>query len=115
MTAPWIELAEAHRRKQRACINKEWLLSTEALTQTEGNGESDAGRLIARRAVDKSNLLTLKETSITERYSVRSLLDEMATGRMSAFEVTQAFCKRAALAQQLVSKRAEFWSLGPIC
>jgi amidase len=104
MTAPWNELAAAHRANQRECIKKEWLVSPELLAQIAGACQSDEGILIARRAVDKSGLLTDKEMEITERYDVRSLLKEMETGRMSALEVTQAFCKRAALAQQLVSK-----------
>ncbi|KAK7182854.1 hypothetical protein DPSP01_011982 [Paraphaeosphaeria sporulosa] len=109
MTAPWNELATAHRANQRACINKDWLLSPELLAQIAGTGQSDEGDLIARRAVDKSGLLTDKEIEITERYSVRGLLEEMATGMMSAFEVTQAFCKRAALAQQLTSCLTEIF------
>ncbi|KAF9731767.1 hypothetical protein PMIN02_008376 [Paraphaeosphaeria minitans] len=109
MTAPWHELAAAHRENQRECINTDWLLSPELLAQIAGIGQSDEGRLIARRAVDKSKLLTDQELEITESYSVRGLLEGIATGRMSAWEVTQAFCKRAALAQQLTSCLTEIF------
>ncbi|KAI2909198.1 hypothetical protein CBS11852_322 [Aspergillus niger] len=46
-------------------------------------------------------LLTPHELHITEDYDIRSLLKELHSKRLSAEEVTRAFCKRAAIAQQL--------------
>lgn len=105
MAGSWEEVAAAHRAKQESCIDPKWLLSPQALKELVGTGQSDEGRLVARRVAEKSGILTDKEVEITERYSVRSLLDEMASGKLSAEEVTVAFCKRAALAQQLVRFR----------
>ncbi|OJZ89796.1 hypothetical protein ASPFODRAFT_43082 [Aspergillus luchuensis CBS 106.47] len=46
-------------------------------------------------------LLTPHELHITDDYDIRSLLTELHSKRLTAEEVTRAFCKRAAIAQQL--------------
>ncbi|KAI1956252.1 hypothetical protein LOZ58_006516 [Ophidiomyces ophidiicola] len=46
-------------------------------------------------------LLSTKQLDITEKWDVKGLLAEMATGRLTAAEVCEAFCKRAAIAHQL--------------
>lgn len=103
MSSTWEALAAAHLAKQKARINPQWLLPPESLEQLNGTGQPDQGRLLARQVVHQSGLLTEKEHEITERYGVRRLLDELSSGRLRAEEVALAFCKRAALAQQLVS------------
>lgn len=52
----------------------------------------------------RSNILTPRELRITESYDVQHLLDALAAGELTALEVTVAFCKRAAIAQQLVRR-----------
>lgn len=51
----------------------------------------------------QSGLLTITEIDITENYDAVSLLDAMASGKLTSLAVTTAFCKRAAIAHQLVS------------
>ncbi|EEH34306.2 acetamidase [Paracoccidioides lutzii Pb01] len=46
-------------------------------------------------------LLKPKELQITERLDVKGLLHEIASGKLSAREVSEAFCKRAAISHQL--------------
>ncbi|RAL05299.1 putative general amidase [Aspergillus ibericus CBS 121593] len=46
-------------------------------------------------------LLTPPELHITEDYNIRALLAEIHSQRLTAEEVTRAFCKRAAIAHQL--------------
>ncbi|KAF3392341.1 hypothetical protein DPV78_010728 [Talaromyces pinophilus] len=46
-------------------------------------------------------ILSAKEVRITEGHDVRGLLSEIVEKRLSAEEVALAFCKRAAIAQQL--------------
>ncbi|GAQ10507.1 putative amidase C550.07 [Aspergillus lentulus] len=46
-------------------------------------------------------LLSARELEITEQYDVRGLLRAMTDKRLTAEEVTTAFCKRAAIAHQL--------------
>jgi amidase len=47
-------------------------------------------------------LLTQKEIDITENYEAVSLLEKIAKRELSSYAVTTAFCKRAAISQQLV-------------
>ena len=48
-------------------------------------------------------LLDETEAEITSDYDATSLLQELKTGTWSVEKVTTAFCKRAAIAHQLVS------------
>lgn len=50
----------------------------------------------------KLGILTAKELQITEQYTVSQLLEALKSGQLTALEVTVAYCKRAAIAQQLV-------------
>ena len=58
--------------------------------------------LIRTRAVRESGILAERELEITENYNVTQLIDALATGHLTSVEVTKAYCKRAAVAQQLV-------------
>lgn len=51
----------------------------------------------------ESGILSAKELTITE-LSASDLVRQLAHGELKAVDVTVAFCKRAALAQQLVCK-----------
>jgi amidase len=51
----------------------------------------------------RSGILTERELEITGSYNVPCLLEDIASGKLTAYEVTLAFSKRAAIAQQLVS------------
>ncbi|KAI9368106.1 amidase signature domain-containing protein [Aspergillus egyptiacus] len=46
-------------------------------------------------------LLSSKEIGITENWDIRGLLGQIHTQRLTAKEVVQAFCKRAAIAHQI--------------
>jgi Asp-tRNA(Asn)/Glu-tRNA(Gln) amidotransferase A subunit family amidase len=48
-------------------------------------------------------ILSPTEVSITEDHSIKSLLSALASQRLTALDVTTAFCKRAAIAQQLTN------------
>ena len=50
---------------------------------------------------EKSGILTPKELEITKS-SASDLVPKLAKGELKSVDVTLAFCKRAALAQQLV-------------
>jgi len=56
-------------------------------------------------------ILSEREIKITEDYDAVAIIAGIKAGELSAEEVTVAFCKRAAIAQQLVSLR--FHSLIP--
>lgn len=48
-------------------------------------------------------ILTAEELAITENHDATDLVDLLASGKLSSESVTRAFCKRAAVAQQVVS------------
>lgn len=48
-------------------------------------------------------ILTQLELEITENFDATALLERIASGQLSSLVVTMAFCKRAAIAQQLVA------------
>jgi amidase len=48
-------------------------------------------------------MLTPKEVDITENHDAVDLVKKMAAKELTAVEVSQAFCKRAAIAHQLTN------------
>lgn len=95
----------AVKRKRQENVDRtpqEWLLSTEYIDSLN-SGFNKSANLIELEAVKRSGILTTKELEITESHTAIQLLEELRTARFSAVEVTIAFCKRAAIAQQLLS------------
>lgn len=85
-------------QKQRECgqkIPREWVLSGDILDRPPRLLEYDLPR--------RSGLLSENELDITENYTASQLLVKLASGRVSSLDVTTAFCKRSAIAQQVVS------------
>lgn len=50
----------------------------------------------------RSGILSASQLQITELYDATDLLSKIEHRELSAYEVTEAFCKRAAIAQQVV-------------
>lgn len=95
--APWKAKAAIKRAAEAAKIPQEWRLAPEYLT---GNEKSDIS------VVDipaKCGILSPAEVEITERYSAVALGRAVQTGQITASAVALAFCKRAAIAQQLTN------------
>ena len=69
-----------------------------------GSGTKDSGRLLKLQVVRKSGILSERELDITESYTATQLRDQIARGQLKSVEVTVALAKRAALAQQFVSR-----------
>lgn len=88
----------AQKRKQLAsAIPSKWRLDDKLLASLPQNGnlmEADIPR--------RSGILSERELQITENYTAEELLRQLAAGEVSSLAVTTAFCKRAAIAQQLV-------------
>lgn len=102
---PWHALAAAHREKQLQAIPEAWRLTDEKLKEISGHGTPDSGRLVKIQAAANAGLLTDKELDITEKFTAEQLLGKIAKKELLSEEVVVAFCKRAAIAQQLVSSR----------
>ncbi|OJJ68039.1 hypothetical protein ASPBRDRAFT_185904 [Aspergillus brasiliensis CBS 101740] len=97
-TQDWRTLVAKKRKQLDAQIPSEWRLTEKFLAGIPANGH-----LIEADVVRGSGILSEKELRITEEYTATTLLAELSNGSLSSVEVTTAFCKRAAIAQQLTS------------
>lgn len=85
----WEERASDKRRRIDESIPPEWRMTSAS--------EHDS----AFAALQDSNILDASERQITESSAV-DLLQKLSEGTLTSVEVTKAFCKRAAFAQQSV-------------
>ena len=88
----WQEIRDAKRAEQAARIPAEWKLKQSPPEETRD----------LRPYAYKSGILSEKELEITD-LDATSLIERIANGKYSAVEVVTAYCKRAAIAQQLTS------------
>ncbi|EHL03745.1 putative Acetamidase [Glarea lozoyensis 74030] len=91
---PYLAIAARKQAEQKSRIPKEWLLDQKFVDPPQKNV------LHIPRA---SGILTDKELHITESYSAVALTSAIAKNELTALAVTTAFCKRAAIAQQLTN------------
>ncbi|KAL2829657.1 fatty-acid amide hydrolase [Aspergillus cavernicola] len=94
----WKILVAERRKHLDALIPAEWKLSEEFKASLPPDG-----RLLQADPVRGSGILSNVELDITENYSAAQLLQRLAWGDVSSLDVTTAFCKRAAIAEQLTS------------
>lgn len=94
----WQTIAAGKRKSNAAKIPEAWRLPAKTLESIHAS--PNAHVLDVPRTC---GVLTEREIEITEKYDATGLLEKLATGEFSAYDVTLAFCKRAAIAQQLVS------------
>ncbi|KAM0233279.1 hypothetical protein ACHAPO_007358 [Fusarium lateritium] len=92
----WKTLAAEKKSQLEASIPPEWRIKT---LPTDDSVMSFPGR---------SGMLKLEEHYITTSPATR-LVQDLASGKLSSVAVTTAFCKRAALAQQLTNCCHEFF------
>ncbi|KAF4624347.1 hypothetical protein G7Y89_g13825 [Cudoniella acicularis] len=97
--APWKAIAQRKQSEREARIPKAWRLSS----------LPPANNLDARTIPRTCGLLSSKELEITERYDATDLSEAIRSGNLTAEEVTIAFCKRAAIAQQVCNCLTEIF------
>jgi amidase len=90
MAAKWQAIARRKKEEQLSRIPKEYLISR--------NQYSGQFNLLA---VPRSHL-TVRELEITESYDATALAEAIRIRKFTCLEVTKAFCKRAAIAHQVV-------------
>jgi amidase len=90
---PWHDIAARKKAEQQARIPEAWRLS----------GSTDTEQANLLQVPRQSGILTDAELQITEKYDATELLDELAQGNLTSMAVATAFCKRAAIAQQLTN------------
>ncbi|KAL3461773.1 amidase signature domain-containing protein [Aspergillus heterothallicus] len=96
----WETLRDEKRAEQLSRIPESWRLQPSQLP------EKLVGDI--RPIASTSGILTERELEITgEKYDATSLATEIAKGTYSAVETVTAFCKRAAICQQLCSALTE--------
>lgn len=89
---PWRTAVIAKRATQRALIPPEWRLSSNALLDAS---------LSSVETIRASGILSAQELAWTETTDIRELVSGITKGEITSFDLTTAFCKRAAIAQQL--------------
>lgn len=92
MSQAWRDIARRKKEEQATKIPKEWLLTSQPSPNL--NSVIDVPR--------RCGLLTEKELNITEHHDATALVEKLAKRALSSEEVVTAFCKRAAIAHQLV-------------
>ncbi|KAK5047557.1 hypothetical protein LTR84_006654 [Exophiala bonariae] len=99
----WEKIVAQKKERSKNDIPNEWKLSAEIFSELSLPLESHPNRILDIDVPRKSGILSTRELEITDKYSVAELLDRLASGTFTSLEVTTAFCKRAAIAQQLLS------------
>lgn len=92
-------------RKREECANRipsEWKVSDQFMAKFDAPISEHKNDFIRSGAIRESGILTDLEINITEGYTIPGLISALATGSLTSVEVTLAYCKRAAVAQQLV-------------
>ncbi|KAL3424077.1 fatty-acid amide hydrolase (amidase) [Phlyctema vagabunda] len=95
----WQEISAAKKAEQLERIPKEWILAPDKLPAQ--------GTIDLRPVASSSGILSERELKITEEYDATALVQEIAVGTYTAVEVVTAYCKRAAVGQQLCNSLTE--------
>lgn len=98
----WKVLVQKKQAEVSAQIPSPWRLAADYtdISETASNNVIDIPR--------RCGILTPKQLDITENYDATSLLEKIHRQDLSAYEVTAAFCIRAAIAQQVVCPLTPF-------
>jgi amidase len=96
---PWQEKAAAYRAEVAARIPNDWMLPASII-----NSISADSHQVILDIPRTCGILTAEELDITENYDAVSMAQLLAEGKFTSVAVTTAFCKRAAIAQQLVRR-----------
>lgn len=96
MPALWEEITAQKQSQLKSRIPKEWLLSPDLLSPPNS---SQSLLSIPVKAVP--SILTPREFSLTSSHDATSLAQAIRERKLTAEEVAIAYCKRAAIAQQV--------------
>jgi amidase len=94
----WKEIAKAKQAERLSKIPKDWIIPEQLYK----------GKINVTSIPTTCDILTEHEIHITSNYDATALLEKLKVGKFSSEEVTVAFCKRAAIAQQLVRTPANW-------
>lgn len=94
----WAALISVKRAANADKIPKEWTLPEDVLSKISQN--ATFGVLDVPRTC---GILSSEELKLTENYDATELTSLLREGKVKSRDVVQAFCKRAAIAHQIVS------------
>lgn len=97
MAKDWKSIGRAKRDSCFEKIPKDWRLSASIVSGLDENSTQNVTSLPR-----ECGILSAEEIEITESYDATALLEKLSTSQLSSLAVATAFCKRAAIAQQLV-------------
>jgi amidase len=98
-TPSWQAIAQRKQAERKSRIPKEWLLSS-----------LPSSDVLDLRSIPRTcGILTPKELQITENHDATSLAQTIRSRTLTAEAVTIAFCKRAAIAQQVCNCLTEIF------
>ncbi|PKY02297.1 amidase [Aspergillus campestris IBT 28561] len=104
ITEDWQALVDQKLIDRASQIPPAWKLSSDLTELVRPDASISAFDLLRR-----TTLLSPRELEITETYSAEKLVGLLATRQITSLEVTTAFCKRAAIAQQLTNCLTEIF------
>lgn len=93
----WQSIAKEKREQVFAKIPSEWILKT----VPSASEEPDSVSYISKLMTDEENAITSS--------TIRNLVSAIVNGKLTALEVTRAFCHRAALAHQILNCCSEIF------
>jgi len=91
-TPHWKPIVLAKRAAQQALIPTEWLLPESILSNPP---------LSSLDAIRSSGILSPDELAWTDKTDIQDLVSAIKSRHVTSLQLTTAFCKRAAIAQQL--------------
>ncbi|KAG6027988.1 hypothetical protein E4U41_000797 [Claviceps citrina] len=98
VSGDWRDLVAKKRKQVDSEIPTSWRLD-DALVASA----LKSGKLLEADIPRRSGIMSPQEIELTEQYSAEQLLRRLANAEVTCLAVTTAFCKRAAIAQQLTS------------
>lgn len=109
----WQRKVAKKRQDRQKAIPEAWALPLSLLDSLPRLSDLSKNpvNLISLDLPRRSGILSERELEITESHNVSSLLQGLASGHFTSSEVTLAFSKRAAIAQQLVGSKNHPWQL----
>jgi amidase len=93
----WQALIDQKRAQREASIPSKWRIPGHVADKVSPTASVSAFELL-----EETDILSKEEREITDLHDATALLELLAAGKVSSLAVTTAFCKRAAIAQQLV-------------
>ena len=95
--APWQDIARRKQEQRAAAIPRKW-----RLRNLPKEGAQYGSQPVLHVPLD-GRILSPSELAITELYTARTLVEALSARKLTCLAVAIAFCKRAAIAQQVTN------------